>query len=336
MDGTDGQALGGKLARHPLIAQIGQLAAEVTGKRLLIVYPTPSGWGQVFGDARSDLKPAFCRLVQGSGEGARHCRMCHILMTVSACGGGPTLQRCHAGCSVMVYPAAGSASEAVAIVSSCVFSDPKAWEDASARGRELGINIRTLRSAFRALPVMDERQRGLVGSFMRAMSLAVQAARRNDDLETSLDQLRQKRALDAGMAPFFKPPGPEADRAGDGGGPDRGRMPPLVRVVCELVRQRPDLPLAVKELAAASRVTPNHFTSLFSRWTGQSFSDYLTSRRMARAQELLGDLTLHIGEIGRQVGYEDPGYFARRFRQQTGLTPRQWREQGAAAHVPAA
>jgi len=101
--------------------------------------------------------------------------------------------------------------------------------------------------------------------------------------------------------------------------------PLLIRVVCELARQRPGLPLSVKELAAAARVTPNHFTTLFHQHTGRPFTAYLTEQRMARAMVLLGQVTLNISEIARQVGYDDPGYFARRFRQHTQLSPREWR-----------
>ena len=103
-------------------------------------------------------------------------------------------------------------------------------------------------------------------------------------------------------------------------------VPMLVHVVCELIRQRPDLPLSVKELAAVARLTPNHFTALFHRHTGQVFTEYLSSERLKRAKQYLVDLTLSINEVARLVGYEDPSYFTRWFRQHMGTSPREWRE----------
>ena len=103
----------------------------------------------------------------------------------------------------------------------------------------------------------------------------------------------------------------------------------LVHVVCELIQQRPDLPLTVKEIAAAANLTPNHFTTLFHNHTGSSFNEYLTKQRILRAQKLLLNPTLSINEIAGLTGYDDPGYFTRRFRQQTGLSPRDWRNHKA-------
>jgi AraC-like DNA-binding protein len=96
--------------------------------------------------------------------------------------------------------------------------------------------------------------------------------------------------------------------------------------VANLIADRPYLPFSVNELAAASRMTRNHFSTLFHSHVGKSFSNYLAEKRMDLAMELLRDPRVNIGEVARRSGYEDPGYFARRFRQSTGLSPRDWRQ----------
>lgn len=314
---------------NPLIRQLGDLAAELLGTRLLVVYPTANGWGQIYGDGRSELLPAFCKLLQGARNGASHCKMCHILLAVAASSGkDPAVQRCHAGASVMVCPVAGDDSESVAILSSCTFADKEAWKDAVARGKSMGVDLEPLRQAFLRLPKLDERQYRILESFMRAMSLAIQAIRRGSQAEARLRGLEQEQPLRTDLGRFLRNTdwikAAAEDESQAGGG---ARMPPLIRVVCELVRQRPELPLTIKELAAAARMTPNHLTSLFGRCVGQSFTDYLALQRIERARKLLADVTLNVNEIGRLVGYDDPGYFARRFRQVTGVSPREWREQ---------
>jgi two-component system response regulator YesN len=94
-----------------------------------------------------------------------------------------------------------------------------------------------------------------------------------------------------------------------------------------MVSQRPDLPYSVVDIAAAARITPNHFSMLFRNYKGQSFLEFVTQVRIEKAKELLGNLTLNINEVAARVGYTDPGYFTRRFRQVTGMSPRKWREQ---------
>ncbi len=316
-----------KRLRHPLIPQIAELAAQTAGVRLTVVYPTADGWGEERGDTRADLQPDFCRLFQAAPDGARHCRLCHVLMTAAACGGGPAVQRCHAGASVLVCPAVrpGSDSEAIAVVSSCMFATAEAWKETAARGKLLGLDSVKLRRAFQALPALSEPQRQRLQSIMRTMALAVQTVRHCDDLTQRLREQVLPAAPTADLDAFLKKTD-WAKHARPATKSRRARMPLLVRAICEMARQRPDLPLTVKELATAARMTPNHLTALFHQWTGQSFTDYLWDQRMARARELLGNATLNINEIAQMTGYDDPGYFARRFRKATGLSPRQWRE----------
>ena len=56
-------------------------------------------------------------------------------------------------------------------------------------------------------------------------------------------------------------------------------------------------------------------------------SDYLTTLRMEKAKELLRETNMLIGDITLAVGYEDAHVFRRRFKQYTGMTPGQYREQ---------
>ena len=45
------------------------------------------------------------------------------------------------------------------------------------------------------------------------------------------------------------------------------------------------------------------------------FTEYLANERLKRAKQYLADLTLSINEVARLVGYDDPSYFTRWFRQ---------------------
>ncbi len=323
-----------QLFRHPLIRQLGELAAEVSGTRLLIMHPSAAGWSQAHSASRTDLKPAFCMLIQSTAEGAKHCRLCHILMAVAACKGSPAEQRCHAGASVLVCPVAPAASECIAVISSCIFADPQAWAGVRARGHKLGLDIKKLRQAFFALPKQHPPQQAWLRSAMQAMCLAIELLRQNSRLEAQGRKEPAARYPPLDLQKFAE--GMNKDRLHDAPRKTAAAGAPLlVRVVCELARQRPGLPLTVKELAAAARVTPNHFTTLFHQHTGQPFTDYLTAQRMARAQVLLEQVTLNVSEVARQVGYDDPGYFARRFRQHTKLSPREWRNRHPLDRPPA-
>lgn len=47
--------------------------------------------------------------------------------------------------------------------------------------------------------------------------------------------------------------------------------------------------------------------------------------RLNKAKELLANPSLSIATIALDSGYNDPGYFARVFKQEYGVTPQEWR-----------
>ncbi len=86
---------------------------------------------------------------------------------------------------------------------------------------------------------------------------------------------------------------------------------------------RPDLSL--NDVAAQVNLSPNHFSTVFSHETGETFKDYLTRVRLDRAKELLRTTSLKSFEVAEQCGYNDPHYFSHIFRKHTGQTPQQFR-----------
>jgi len=84
-----------------------------------------------------------------------------------------------------------------------------------------------------------------------------------------------------------------------------------------------DLPL--KDIAAASYLSPFHFARLFKKLTGTTPHAYLASLRGTSAKALLAETDLSITEISSRVGYASPSHFTKAFRQATGLTPRAFR-----------
>lgn len=53
---------------------------------------------------------------------------------------------------------------------------------------------------------------------------------------------------------------------------------------------------------------------------------YIISVRMTNAQQLLGTTEYNITEIASVVGYDNPLYFSRLFKKQTGLSPTEYRK----------
>ena len=83
--------------------------------------------------------------------------------------------------------------------------------------------------------------------------------------------------------------------------------------------------ISLNTVAASVNLSPNHFSTIFSQETGQTFVEYLTSVRMERAKELLRNSTMKTSDIAFEVGYRDAHYFSYLFKKTQECTPREYR-----------
>ncbi len=81
----------------------------------------------------------------------------------------------------------------------------------------------------------------------------------------------------------------------------------------------------VLTLAKALRLSVRTMRQMFRRRYHQSVMDFLEEVRITRARELLATTDLSIQRVAAEVGFRDPHYFARVFRQRLGQTPRDFR-----------
>lgn len=83
--------------------------------------------------------------------------------------------------------------------------------------------------------------------------------------------------------------------------------------------------LTLLEVAEQTYVSQWHLSKLLNKDTGHSFSDLLNMKRIKKAQELLGDQSLRIGEIAEKVGFLDTPHFSRVFKKITGVSANEYR-----------
>lgn len=79
--------------------------------------------------------------------------------------------------------------------------------------------------------------------------------------------------------------------------------------------------LTIEELAQRINLSASHFAFVFKRRTGFAVLDYFVRLKMQRACILLDTTTQPVKAIAAELGFEDPLYFSRRFRQVQGCSP---------------
>ena len=78
-------------------------------------------------------------------------------------------------------------------------------------------------------------------------------------------------------------------------------------------------------IAAASGLSPNHFSKLFKRSTGLPPHQYVIRQRIEKAKALLAETDLSVGVVARDCGFSDQAHLTRHFRRLVGATPARFR-----------
>ena len=100
---------------------------------------------------------------------------------------------------------------------------------------------------------------------------------------------------------------------------------PLIQKVINEINLHLDAALSLKTLAAQCYISPSYLSNVFKQETGQTLTDYISSRRMERAAQLLLTTNARVATVAEEVGILDVNYFTKMFKSATGQTPTAYR-----------
>ncbi|WP_157766354.1 ATP-binding protein [Pedobacter ginsengisoli] len=100
----------------------------------------------------------------------------------------------------------------------------------------------------------------------------------------------------------------------------------FVKRVRESVEQNlTDVSFTVEKLSKLVFMSHSQLHRKLDALTGCSPNKFIRMIRLKKAKELLQDPSNSIASVAMDCGYEDPGYFARVFKQEYNVTPQKWR-----------
>ena len=99
----------------------------------------------------------------------------------------------------------------------------------------------------------------------------------------------------------------------------------VVRAAVRYLNEHYHEPVTQEILAHTLGLSTNYFGAYFRGETGLSVREYLTRVRLCRAAELLKSTRMKVVEIADRAGFGSPEYFTRIFRENFGMTPKQYR-----------
>ena len=99
-----------------------------------------------------------------------------------------------------------------------------------------------------------------------------------------------------------------------------------LRAVVECIEEQLDASLSLEQLASAAHLSAYHFARQFKAATGLPPHQYVITRRVERAKELLLTGTdQSLAEVATLVGFSDQSQFSYHFKRLLGVTPGQFR-----------
>ncbi|EMS73000.1 helix-turn-helix transcriptional regulator, partial [Ruminiclostridium cellobioparum] len=83
--------------------------------------------------------------------------------------------------------------------------------------------------------------------------------------------------------------------------------------------------ISLEYMAELFYFNASYFGSLFKSINGITFSQYLQKVRINKAKEYLKNTAIKVYELAFSVGYSDPKYFIRVFKNEVGFSPDEYR-----------
>lgn len=100
---------------------------------------------------------------------------------------------------------------------------------------------------------------------------------------------------------------------------------PHIQKSFEIINEQFCTPLTVQDIADQLHLNNNYFSKLFKQETGISPMMFLQKIRFERASDLFKNTDLSVAEVSQAVGFTDPLYFSRAFKQHFGCNPSSYR-----------
>lgn len=103
--------------------------------------------------------------------------------------------------------------------------------------------------------------------------------------------------------------------------------PVVIRNIKGLIENHLEDDLSLRFISNALNLHPNYISQCFKDYVKTNLSNYILTKRMERAEELLIQTNLKVYDIANLVGYQNAKHFSSVFKKYSGKTPQKYRNE---------
>lgn len=100
----------------------------------------------------------------------------------------------------------------------------------------------------------------------------------------------------------------------------------IISNACQYIRDNHPSKITLKAVANELYVNPSYLSALFKKETGKGFTQYINDIRLKHSRDLLANTSLSLVDIAASTGFDCQSYFTKVFKNNTGLTPSEYRK----------
>ncbi|MCF0187605.1 MAG: response regulator [Bacteroidaceae bacterium] len=170
------------------------------------------------------------------------------------------------------------------------------------------------------LTAFDEFDYARKALYVRALDYLLKPTDENElinTLEEAISLLDAKISMEAGDVTDR----PETENMSD----EQVRLNAIATTIREFIDEHYVEDIALQDVAKKLNYSDAYFCKVFKQCFDKGFVLYLSEYRIAKAKELLADVSINIKEISSLVGYRDANYFTKVFKRNVGETPSEYR-----------
>ena len=93
----------------------------------------------------------------------------------------------------------------------------------------------------------------------------------------------------------------------------------------EIQKHYTEAGFSLYQLAEEMKLSTNYLSTLLKKEIGMGYVRYINTLRIEKAKQLLRDMRYRTSEVAMLVGIENPRYFAKVFKEMTGISPAEYR-----------